>query len=140
MQLPQRRDGGMHGGSGRQTVVNQNHSAIADVEEWPAAAIKTLAACEFLSLADRNSIDQMVWNAKTIHQLIVEHAHAACRDGAHRQLLGAGNAQLAHDKDIQGCAERAGYFIRDGHTATRQRQYDHIRPIGVGGELCCQQL
>jgi hypothetical protein len=67
MQLPQRRDGGMHGGSGRQTVVNQNHSAIADVEGWPAAAIKTLAACEFLSLADRNSIDQMVWNAKTIH-------------------------------------------------------------------------
>jgi hypothetical protein len=71
--------------------------------------------------------------------LVVEYAHASCRDGAHRQLLVARDAQLAHDKDVQGRAERAGHFICDGHAAARQSEHEHVGVIDVGSELRSEQ-
>jgi hypothetical protein len=57
------------------------------------------------------------------------------RDGAHCQLLVARDAELADEKNVQGCAERASHFVRDGHAAAREGQNEHVGPIGVGGEL-----
>jgi hypothetical protein len=59
------------------------------------------------------------------HDLVVQHAHPAGGDGAHRQLLVAGNPQLAHEKDVQRRTERPGDLGRDGH----------VRAVGVGPEL-----
>jgi hypothetical protein len=69
---------------------------------------------------------------------LVEHAHPACRDGAHRKLLVAGNAQLTHGEDIEWGAERAGHFMRDGYAATWEGKDKHIRLVGIGGELSCE--
>jgi hypothetical protein len=63
--------------------------------------------------------------------LVVEDARAAGRDGAHCELFVTGDAKLANDKDVERRSERAGDFVRDWHTATRQRQHHHIRAIGV---------
>ena len=64
-----------------------------------------------------------MWSAmrRLAHELIVEHAHTAACDCAHRQLLIAGDAELAHEKDVQWRAERSGHFIGDRHAAARQR-------------------
>src|ERR1700730_2621331 len=77
----------------------------------------------------------MVRDAQTLHDLLVEHANATGRDGTHCQLLVTRDAQLAHDKHIKGCTERAGDFICDGNTTPRQRQHKQIRAIRVSGEL-----
>jgi hypothetical protein len=78
----------------------------------------------------------MAGDAKLFHDPMVKHAHAAGRDRAHRQLLVSGDAQLAHDKNVEGSAERAGDFICDGYAATRHCQHEQIPPIGVSRELC----
>src|SRR6202171_4539897 len=67
--------------------------------------------------------------------MIVEHAHAACCNRAHRQLFIAGDAELADDKNIQRCTERAGHFVPDGYAAARRRRHKHVRSIGIGCEF-----
>ena len=63
--LPQRLDCGLHGGSGRQAVVDQNHSAAANIGGWTTAAVEALAPRQLLLLPRRDRIDHMVGNAKT---------------------------------------------------------------------------
>jgi hypothetical protein len=59
-----------------------------------------LAPRQLLLLTRRDRFDHMLGDAETCHELIVEHAHAACSDRAHRQLLIAGDAKLADDKNV----------------------------------------
>ena len=72
---------------------------------------------------------------RPLDNLIVEHAHATCRNRTHRQFLVAGDAKLADDKNVQRRAERARHLISDGHAAARQRQHEDVRAIGIGREL-----
>ena len=74
-----------------------------------------------------------------LHHVLVEHAHAAGGDGAHGQLLVARHAQLAHEEDVERGAQRPGHLVGDRHAAARQRQHEHVRAAGVGGELLGQQ-
>jgi hypothetical protein len=85
-------------------------------------------------LGRRDCLDHIVRNAQTGHHVVIEHAHAAGRDRTHRQLLVAGNPQLAHEKHVQGCAEDPGHLVRDGYAATREGQDDHIGAISIGHE------
>jgi hypothetical protein len=126
---------GVHGGSGRQAIVHQDHCAAAHVGRRTTTAVEVLAPRQFLPLPGRDRIDDALGDAKTLDELIVQHAHATCGNRTHRQLLLAGNAKLADDKDVQRRAQHAGDFIGDGHTSPRQRQHDDIRTIGVGREL-----
>ena len=135
LQLSQGLDGGMHGGAGCQTVIHQNHGATANVGGRSAAAIETLAPRQLLVLSFGNRLDQIVRDPEAPHELVIEHTHAAARDRAHRQLLVARDAQLAHDKDVERRAERTGDFVCDGHATARERQHEHVRAIGVSGEL-----
>jgi hypothetical protein len=117
--LSQRPDRGVHGGSGRQTIVHQNHSATANVGGRAIPAVETLAPRQLLLLTCRDRTDHMLGYAKAFNNLIVEHTHAASRDCTHRQLLVARDAKLADDKHVQGCFKRACHFICDGYAATR---------------------
>jgi hypothetical protein len=73
-------------------------------------------------------------------ELIVEHAHATGGDRPHRQLLIAGDAKLADDKDIERRSEPAGHLIGNRHAAARQRQHEHVGSIGIGCELFGEHL
>src|SRR5260221_5012442 len=83
-----------------------------------------------------NDLYHVLLYTQSLNQMVVEDAHAACRDSPHREFLVAGNTQLAHDEDIEGGAEGAGNFIRDGYAAARKAQHKNVRLIGVSGELC----
>jgi hypothetical protein len=77
----------------------------------------------------------MVRDPETMHELVVEHTHTAGRERAHRELLVSGDAQLAHDKNVEGSAKRACDFICDRYATTRQRQHKQVRAVGVSREL-----
>jgi hypothetical protein len=88
-----------------------------------------------LPFTGRDRIDDMLGDAKTFNELIVEHEYATRSNRTHRQLLVAGDAKLAHDKNVQRCTERTGHFIPDGHAAARQGQHEHVWAIGIGCEF-----
>jgi hypothetical protein len=83
------------------------------------AAVETLAPGQLVLLLCRNRINQMLRQPEMMHELVIEYTHAACRNSAHRQLLVSGDAQLAHDKNVERGVKRAGDFIRDRHAAAR---------------------
>ena len=58
--------------------------------------------------------------------VIVQHTHATTGYGSHGEFLVSRDAQFAHQKDVQGCAERMRDFITDRHAAARQGQYDNV--------------
>jgi hypothetical protein len=137
--LPQRHDGCAHRSAGRQTVIDQDHSTTTHIERRTTAAVSTLAPRQLLAFLCSDSVDYVVRNAQILDDLIVQDPQAAGRNRTHGQLFVPGDAKLADDKDVQRRVKRLGHFKRDRHAAARQRQYDHIRAIGVSGELCGQQ-
>ena len=109
------------------------------IERRTTAAVSTLVPPQLLAFLCRDSVDYVVRNAQIPDDLIVQDPQAAGRNGAHGQFFVPGDAKLADDKDVQRRVEGLGHFKRDRHAPARQRQYDHIRAIGVSGELCGQQ-
>ena len=139
LQLSQRPDGRAHRGSGRQTVIHQDHGPTTNIGGWTTAAVKALAPCQFLLFLCRHRIDHVARDVQLLHDLIVEDAHAAGSDRAHRQLLVTGNTQLAYDKDVKRRGERASHLIRDRQTTARQGEHQNTWTIGINGELFGQQ-
>ncbi len=92
LQLSQRHDCGAHRGSGRQTVIYQDHGPTTNIGRWTTAAIEALASRQLLLLLCRDRVDHIARDAQAIHDLIIEDAHPAGCDGAHRQLLVARDA------------------------------------------------
>jgi len=103
------------------------------------AAVEALAPRQLVRLLGGDGVDHAVRDVQSAHDVLVQHAHAARGDGAHRQLLVAGNAQLAHEEDVERRAERLGHLGRDGHAAARQREHQHVRSVGVRPELRGEQ-
>jgi hypothetical protein len=48
------------------------------------------------------------------------------------------HAELPHRENVERDAERLGHFVGYGHATARERQYDHVRTVGVCGELLCE--
>jgi hypothetical protein len=51
----------------------------------------------------------------------------------------ARHSELANHKHVERRAKCAGDFIRNRHAATRQSQQEHVRPIGITGQLASEQ-
>jgi len=51
----------------------------------------------------------------------------------------ARHSELANQKHIERHAKCARDFIRDRHAATRQSRHEHVRPIGITGQLASEQ-
>ena len=129
--LAQRRHGRAHGRTRRQAVVDENDRTVAHLGWRAGAAINAFAPLELLFFSRRNRIDHSVAQRQWHHDVLVHHAYAARCDRAHRKLVVTGNAQLADDEDVERCLERVGDLECDRHTATRQRQDEHVMAIGV---------
>ena len=125
----------MHGGAGGKAVVHEDDRAATHVGGRAMTAIDTLATRELLLLPAGQRVDHAVGDAQGLHDFLIEDAHAARGDGAERVLLVPGDAQLAYDEDVQRRPQRARHFRGDGHAATRQREHQHVRALGVRAEL-----
>jgi hypothetical protein len=71
-----------------------------------------------------------------VHDVVVEHANAAARDGAHRDFLVTGDPELSYDEHVEGRVEMRGDFGADGHPAAGQSQHDHPTTSGVRLQAC----
>ena len=61
-----------------------------------------------------------------VEHLVVEHAHAAFADGAHRQLGLPGSTELAHDDHVERSVERPCHHGRDRDAAAGERDDDRV--------------
>jgi hypothetical protein len=59
--------------------------------------------------------------------LVVENANAPGGDRTHGEFGMPGQPELSHHEHVKGRLERAGDFVGDWNTASRQREHDHIR-------------
>ena len=64
-----------------------------------------------------------------LQHVLVEDHHAVLADRAHRQLRALWQAELAHQDDVEGGAQRAGHPGGHRHPAARQPEHDDV-PTG----------
>src|SRR5262249_58562099 len=106
--------------TGRHEMAFEPGTRDAHIGRQTTTAVEPLAPPELLLLPGSDRVDDVARDAETAHDVVVERAHGAGRDGAHRQLLVAGHAQLAHEKHVERRTERAGHLVRHGYPASRQ--------------------
>ena len=132
--LPHRHHGGAHRRSGGQTVVHEDDGLVGQPigarSPRYSRSRRASSSCSLL----RHRIDHVAGNAERVDDLVVHQANAAARDRAHRELLVSGHAELADDEHVERHAERPRHLARDGHTAARQGQHDHVVAIAVAGQ------
>jgi hypothetical protein len=129
----QRKNCGVHACAGRESVVDQNHRAMTHIVCAQTAAICILAPLQFAHLAPRDLLDNVRRHAEKGYRVLVEHAHAAGRDGAHPELLAAGRADFPYDENVERRAQYTRDFITDRHPAAGKRQ-DACIASGVRGK------
>ena len=115
--------GSAHGRAGRESVVDQDHRAVAQVDRGAAVAIELLASHELPAFDGRGALDVIVSEFQLGDDRVVEHTDTAARDRAEGQLLMARNTELAHEKQIERRREAAGELEADRHAASRQREH-----------------
>ncbi len=134
LHLPQRLDRDLHGGAGGEAVVDQDGGLAAHIRHG-SVTIEPLAPRQLLLLARNARLDRLRRKAQPLDQGVVQHLRAAGRDRAHRQLLVAGGADLAHQEHIERRLEGARDLESHRHAATRQCEDQHVRPVAIGAEL-----
>jgi hypothetical protein len=73
--------------------------------EWPVTAVEALAASELLLRDPSHAIDRLSRQIQHLHDIVVEHAHAATGDRVHGQIRLLRHAERAHDEHVQWGAE-----------------------------------
>jgi len=132
---PERRGRGGHRGPGREPVVHQDHGLAGHVGRRLAGPIAPLAPVQLLLLRGGDRGQLGIGHPEAFHDRAVHHPDAPGRDGSHGQLRVGGDAELAHDEDVERCPQRAGHFVSDRHPAPRQGEDQDIGSIGILAQL-----
>jgi hypothetical protein len=66
-----------------------------------------------------------------LHDVVVDDAVAPGRDGAHGKFFTPGNADFAHDEDVERRRELDRDLVADRYPTARKRVDDEIRAPGV---------
>jgi hypothetical protein len=122
-------------GSCRQSIVDQNHDAIAQFGERLAVAIFLLAPLELDELLAHDGVHRAARNAVLADDIVAEHANAARRERADGEFRMSGHPDLPHDENVERRTERLRDLEGDGDAAARQREHDDI-----GAAAICVQL
>ena len=67
--------------------------------------------------------------------VVVEDAHPALADRAHRQFRLPRHPQFADEHDVQIAAQRRGDLFRDGHTPARQAEHEGALGVEIAQSL-----
>ncbi|MGC1887146.1 MAG: hypothetical protein WA709_13790 [Stellaceae bacterium] len=82
-------------------------------------AISSLAPHQLRHLAGRYRVDLAFGDSQAVDNFLIQNADPSGGHPAHCELLVAGHSQLAHDKDIKWCVERASHLEGDRNAAAR---------------------
>jgi len=121
----------LHRGARRQTVVNQNHGAPADIYRSTAAAILPLPTLQFALFPLGHGIDYLIRNVERSDDLLVQDSHTAGSNSSHGQFLLLRQSKLAYEEDIQGDIQSPGHLKSDRNATSRQGQHNYIAAIGI---------
>jgi hypothetical protein len=69
-----------------------------------------LAAVELLALPFGDVVNVCARDVQHVDHQGIQHARTAAADGAHRELLVSGNAELAHREDVERCSNSDSYL------------------------------
>src|SRR5262249_28961362 len=97
-----------------------------------------IAPFELAPLARGDGFDGRVGDAELVDDVAAQHAYAAARDRAHRQLGMTGDAEFPDDEHVERRVERPRHFGADRDAAARQREHDDVGSTFVLPELVSQ--
>src|SRR5262249_4277118 len=93
---------------------------------------------QFFQFAIGHGVNHFVRNARVMHHLSIENAHAAAGDGAHGEFFVTGYAEFADNENVEGNAKGLGDLEGHRHAAAREREHDNAWLTGVMSELVRQ--
>src|SRR6266700_1777431 len=128
----------MHRCAGRNSIIHEYDGTTLYVISRAVSTVEAFAPLQFLLLLCCDLIDHLAGYIQELHDIGIEYAHAARRDGPHRQFFLPWYTKLADDHDIQWSMERSGHFKCNGNAATRQSQHKYILQVSVSSKLCRQ--
>jgi hypothetical protein len=117
--LPERLDRGAHARARGEAVVDEDDGLAGDVRWRPPLPVGVLPAQQIAALLLGHPLDDLRRDIQAADNVVVEHDHAAAGDRAHRQLLAAGNAELADQEDVERSGEGHRHLVRHRHAAPR---------------------
>lgn len=118
--------GGLRGGSGRDTVVDDHRDAPVERNRDVVAAEAFRSALQFGPLGGLHGGYVPVGEVRLAHHVFVDDPHIAFPDSAERELGVRRHAELAHQKHVEGSVQRPGDFESHRDTASRQTQHHHV--------------
>ncbi len=128
--LPAHRgDRGPHGGTGGQSVVDDDHHPIPQVRRRTSSPVLEGPAVQFEQLAVAYRIEVGGRDTQSGNDCVVRnHLNPVTNggNGTHGQLRLTGYSELADDQDIQRCTQGTRDLHRDRHSTARQSENDHI--------------
>jgi len=124
-----------HRRAGGQAVIDEDHGAAGEIRIRAVAPVRALAPVQFREFPCRDAIDRAVVERQPADDVVVDHAHAAARDGAHGEFLVARHAEFADDEYVERRAERPGDLGGDRHAAARQAENDHVVAVSVLAQM-----
>lgn len=131
-------DGGAHGGSRSQPVINEDNSLARHIHA--GARVQLRPAEQFGALTPFNVMHQVLTHAvlqDPFQQRLVDQpddASAGQGQGPKSGFLVPGDPQLPDQDRAKGKAERGGCSRRDGYAAPRQAQHHGVRLFPEPGE------
>jgi hypothetical protein len=127
--------GGAHARSRGKSVIHEYYDPSSERGFWPVTAVGELSSLELGFFLRRHCLNHGTCKAKRLHDIIIEHQSAASCYGSKGEFFVARYSQLANEENVEGCAERRCYFVRDGNSASREREDEHTWIARVIPEL-----
>jgi hypothetical protein len=116
--------GGAHRRAGGEAVVDDDRAPAPQLERRAVAAVRAGALVEHALLRLDGPGHRVLAHTRHRDDVVVQHSDPAGGDGAHRQLLVSGHAQLAHEQHVERRSESPSDARRDRHAAAGQPEDD----------------
>lgn len=127
-----------HRRSGSESIVNHNRQPITHLNGCAVPAIGDFLAPQRLELPRGNGVDLIALDSYSQHDVVVEDHHVTRCDCTHRQLLVAGNAQLADDKHVERSPQGTCHLVGNRDTPARQPQHHDVIAVCVVPQRGCE--
>lgn len=134
IELAQREDGDAHGVARGDAVIDQNDRPIRYGWGGASISVEGFPSIQFLGRDRHLGRDGFRREASFFDQHVVEELNSSGRNRTHRDFRLIGEADFAHDKNVQMKSERFRDFRADRDAASRKSEDERFFAVGVMGE------
>ena len=120
-----------HGRPGGKSVVDQNDGTTFEIRRGPIITIIALPPFQFLAFDRGDHLHNRLRIRYDVEHVLVQNTDAAGSDRAHGEFFVTGQAEFAHDKNIERNTEPLRDLKCDRDTSTRQTENNDVVASGV---------